>query len=357
MTRRRAAQIARWTVGGLVFGLACGCAPREVPLYPVAPTALVPIEHAHDKARPFARVFCSVLTHFQDEKGHSWGDCSRYLETVEAPAPLTPLTTTLRFAFVGGFGEDCMRDVHAYSTAMAHLREAHQVVVERISVPPFGASEKNGAIIARHLEEGWASDRTRRYVLIGYSKGAADLLEALRLVDAPQTKVAALVTIAGTIGGATLPEAFRSLMQASRPWMTPECPANIHEGIQSLLPDVRYRFLQDNPLPVAGYLIAGATSANETSKALRDSWKSLKPYGPRQDGLLLAWTEMLPGATFLGFARADHWAIALPFDESPQQFKAIDRNRFPRDALLEAIVRFVSANLQAGSPPPNRPPP
>jgi hypothetical protein len=35
----------------------------------------------------------------------------------------------------------------------------------------------------------------------------------------------------------------------------------------------------------------------------------------------------------------------MPFEESPQPPKSVDRNHFPRDALLEAIVRFVTADL------------
>src|SRR5206468_9277497 len=107
----------------------------------------------------------------------------------------------------------------------------------------------------------------------------------------------------------------------------------------------RQQFLRQNPTPVAAYSIVGATSLDETSAALRPSWKRLSAYAREQDGEVVAWEAVLPGARYLGIARADHWAIALPFEESAQPPKAIDRNHFPRDALLEAIVRYVSSDL------------
>jgi hypothetical protein len=80
------------------------------------------------------------------------------------------------------------------------------------------------------------------------------------------------------------------------------------------------------------------------SKPLRGSWKRLRTYAVEQDGLLVDWESVLPGAKYLGTARADHWAIALPFEESAERIDAVDRNHFPRDALLESIVRFVTAD-------------
>ena len=114
--------------------------------------------------------------------------------------------------------------------------------------------------------------------------------------------------------------------------------------------EVRQSFLRQNPMPVPSYSIVGATSLDETSSVLKPSWKRLSVHARDQDGLMIAWEAVLPGARYLGSARADHWAIALPFEESEQTLKGIDRNHFPRDALLEAIVRYVTADLGAAEP-------
>jgi hypothetical protein len=55
----------------------------------------------------------------------------------------------------------------------------------------------------------------------------------------------------------------------------------------------------------------------------------------------------MPGATLLGYVRGDHWAIALPFSRTSSALEAmlIERNAFPREVLLEAIVRRVEESL------------
>ena len=256
----------------------------------------------------------------------------------------------IRFLFVSGFGGDCFKDVRAFSTSIAHLKDAHQLAVEYFAVAPYGSSEENGKSIAKHIDEAWAGDKTHRYVVIGYDKGAADLQDALRALEAPKTKVAALVSVAGIVGGLWLPDQMRALMEPSRPWVAPSCPGNMKDGMHSLAREVRQAFLRENPLPVPGYSIVAASTLDETSSALRPSWKRLSVYAKEQDGQVVAWEGVLPGAKYLGSAHADHWSIALPFDESPQPPKAIDRNHFPRDALFEAIVRYVTADLEATIP-------
>ena len=328
--------------------IAAACAAGVAPVtYPVMPAALVPVDAEHNRARDFARVFCSTLPHLKDKDGRSWGDCAKYLDATDAPQPQTAIDARFKFLFVPGFGGECMKDVRAYSTSIAHLRDAHQIGVEYFAVAPFGSSEENGKSIARRIEEGWSGDASRRYVLIGYSKGATDILEALRVLDAPKTKVAAVVTIAGIVGGLWLPGDLRALMQGTQPWIAPGCPGNVEDGIHSVLRDVRLAFLRQNPLAVPGYSIVGATSLEETSTALRPTWRRLSIYTKEQDSQVVGWEGVLPGGKYLGLARADHWAIALPFEESPSAPKVIDRNHFPRDALLEAIVRYVSADLAA----------
>jgi hypothetical protein len=58
-----------------------------------------------------------------------------------------------------------------------------------------------------------------------------------------------------------------------------------------------------------------------------------------EDCQVIAGEGVLPGAAFLGIAKGDHWAVALPFSEAGNTL--VNRNRFPRTALLEALVRAV----------------
>jgi hypothetical protein len=66
------------------------------------------------------------------------------------------------------------------------------------------------------------------------------------------------------------------------------------------------------------------------------------------DGQLTKWDAIVPGARYLGAARADHLAVALPFDRMAggEVQKFMDHARYPRAALLESLVRFVVSDLE-----------
>jgi hypothetical protein len=328
-----------------LIAAACGGAPPSP--FHIMPSALVPITPAHNRARAFGRVFCGTLKHFADPNGRPWGDCSRYLESVDAPPPKPDeFSLTSRVLFVAGFGDECMKDVRAFGPSIAHLKDEHAVEVETYRSAPYASSAENGRAIARRIDESLKADAMhRRFILVGYSKGAVDLLEALDLLDGPATKVSALITIAGMVSGTPEARAFRALFAPARPWIDPRCPTNIGNAVDELLPDVRLRLAKHSVPLVPTYAVVGVTSSEATSKVFQDSWKRLSRYAAEQDGVLPAWHGVLDGATFLGVVRADHWAVALPFDETGNRPKAIDRNRFPRDALFEALLRFVSADL------------
>ena len=120
---------------------------------------------------------------------------------------------------VPGFGGECLKDVRAFSTSIAHLKDAHKIDVEYFAVAPFGSSEENGKSIARQIDAGWTADKSRRYVIVGYGKGTADILDALRVLDDAKSEVAAVVSVAGVVGGMWLPDDVRALMQPGQPWI------------------------------------------------------------------------------------------------------------------------------------------
>jgi hypothetical protein len=354
------AGVSSAAVAALVIMPACAAAVPPV-TYTVMPSTLAPIDGDHNKARDFGRAFCGALTHFKDPDGHSWGDCSKYIEIAEPPQAQPAFTTPYRFMLVGGFGGNCLKDVRAFGPSIAHLKDAHQIAVEPFAVAPYASSEENGKSIAKHIDEGWAADKAHRYVLIGYDKGAADLLEALRVLDAAPSKVAGIVTIAGIIGGVWLPDDVRALMQPAHAWIDPGCPANVQDGMGSLAREVRHSVLRSSPLQVPGYSLVGSSTLGETSTVLQPMWRRLSVYAREQDGELVAWEAVVPDGRYLGSMRADHWAIALPFDEASGEakgakaarlYKGIDKNRFPRDAMFEAVVRFVSGDLPTAEPAP-----
>ena len=98
---------------------------------------------------------------------------------------------------------------------------------------------------------------------------------------------------------------------------------------------------------VPTYSLIAKSDANTTSKSLMQTWRILSTYGVAEDGQLLKDDAIAPGAKYLGAALADHFAVALPFDKSPDSAirGGMDKAAYPRAALLEALIRFVTTDL------------
>jgi hypothetical protein len=58
---------------------------------------------------------------------------------------------------------------------------------------------------------------------------------------------------------------------------------------------------------------------------------------------------VVPGGTLLGYLNADHWALAVPFGRTHSTLASllVTHNAYPREALVEAILRFVEEDLEA----------
>ena len=59
------------------------------------------------------------------------------------------------------------------------------------------------------------------------------------------------------------------------------------------------------------------------------------------------WVSSRTGSTLLAFLNADHWAVAVPVAESHEIIAStlITQNKFPREALMEATVRYIEKDL------------
>ena len=89
-----------------------------------------------------------------------------------------------------------------------------------------------------------------RLVLIGYSKGTPDILDAIVSYPEIHARVAAVVSIAGAVGGSPLAntaEQYQADLLQHFPGAT--CEAGDGGGVASLRPAVRRAWLAQNPLP------------------------------------------------------------------------------------------------------------
>jgi hypothetical protein len=178
-----------------------------------------------------------------------------------------------------------------------------------------------------------------------------DALEALVAYPELVPRVAAVVSVAGAVNGSRLIEALDHMSAAlARHLSLVDCDVGDGDALESLRPAARMRFLATARLPTAVqyFSVVGIVDHAETSWPLRARWRRLAEIDPRNDGQLL-WTDaIIPGSKLLGYVRADHLAIALPFGRTPNWLGAVlDHNAFPREVMLEAIVRTVEEWLDA----------
>ncbi len=298
-------------------------------------------ERGKDLRASFAETFCTVLEKEHPDPG-GWGACSNY---IDASSPKTldlkPLPTNYRVLVIPGVLSSCNASTPAFAEGQKHLREAHGMTVDFLQLPNE-TSEANGRRIADYLRFEHKKD-PRPFVIVAYSKGAPDVQEALVADPDAAAAVAAFVTVAGAVGGSPIADTMPAIAEryaASLKLGT--CEGNVAEAFKSLRRDARQRFLADHPDPlVPSFSLVAISGESNTSKMLREAWKLLAAYDRRQDSQLIQTDAIVPGASFLGAIRADHLAVALPFESSSDESirSAADHNHYPRAALFEALVR------------------
>jgi dienelactone hydrolase len=311
-----------------------------------------------DQGTQFADIFCSVLRDEHPDEGQ-WGDCSKYLQTPPSskPATLAPLSTKYRVLILPGFLSSCVSSTPAMAKGQEHLKETHGLAIEYLQLPNE-SSDSNGKMIADYISAHMKTD-PRKYIVIGYSKGAPDAQEALSQSPGAASGVAAFVSLAGAIGGSPVANAMPALVERyTKTLNLGSCKGDIAQAAKSLRSDVRHQFLANHPDPVVPtYSLAALSDQTNTSKMLLQAWQILAAYDSEQDSQLTKQDAIVPGSTFLGAARADHLAVALGFEDSAgSEIKSImDKNHYPRAALLESLVRFVISDLESAPAGPIAP--
>jgi hypothetical protein len=169
-----------------------------------------------------------------------------------------------------------------------------------------------------------------------------------------KSAIAAFITVAGASGGSPIADAMPGIIDRwAGQYNFGSCKGDVITGFKSLRTDVRRAFLAAYPNPVVPtYSMVAVSDLATTSKALQKGWQLMSTFAKAHDGQLTRDDATVPGAIFLGVARADHLAVALPFDKTSDQAirNAMDKARYPRGALLEALVRFVSQDMSSVSP-------
>jgi hypothetical protein len=345
------------------LGLAlAGCAGS--PLVPFSadtpPLMLVPVAQAgvQDKRGRFREIYCAVLRARAGQLPdlRSCDDALTRLGTEPAgtgqPVPLGPSSRGLVAAVVPGIGYDCFAQwLQTPATAARHVAR-FGYAQQLMKVDALSGSTRNARQIRDTIMATDAGPGAPRLVLVGYSKGTPDVLEAIVNHPEIRPRVAAVVSIAGAVGGSALAidaEQYQADLLRHFPGAT--CDSGDGGAVASLRPDVRKAWLANNPLPgsVPTYSVVTLPQPERISKVLRGSAGKLAMIDGRNDSQVLFYDQVVPGSTLVGYINADHWAVAVPIARSHGTVASllVTENAYPREALLEAVLRFVEEDLAA----------
>jgi hypothetical protein len=337
---------------------ACSSPPLVPFTKDTPPLTLVSAQQAGitDERARFREIYCAVLETRAKELP-DYRPCEKALTRVGTePAPtgkpvsLGPSRQHLIVGLVPGLGWECFADWLNVTGSVTSYLAQFGYDAKFIEVGGLTGTEENArrirdAVLAMRVNPG-----ERRLVLVGYSKGGPDLLEAIVRYPEIRPYLAAVISAAGAIGGSPLANgAKESQADLLQHFPGARCKSD-EKAVASLRTDVRQTWLAQHPLPrdVSYYSLVTYPDPDHISRALHGSYKKLSKVDARNDSQLIFYDEVIPGSTLLGYVNADHWALAVPLDRSHPWITSalVTENAYPREALLEALLRFVEEHLE-----------
>ena len=341
--------------------LLSACEPRvpELRVTETPPAILLPAAKAGitDARGRFREIYCAVrIDHGAQLPNDRPCETSAALWQLPGEPPpsgrsvaLDPSTAGLTVVMVPGLLAECLRSKSTvFGDARANL-EARGYRTSYIQTRGRQASEVNAAIIRDALE---ALPPASRIILVTHSKGTVDLLVALANWPDLADRVVALVSVAGAVNGSPLadvvPDWIARLVELID---LAECPQGQSvEAADSLRRSTRLAWLATHAWParIHTYSLVAMADSDDMSTVLLLFNHVLARTEPANDGLVVASDAIVPGSTLLGYANADHLAVAMPFGSNAPLLAAtlMTHNDYPRAVLLEAAIRFVEEDLR-----------
>lgn len=304
-----------------------------------------------DQRKAFAEVFCR---HLALEHPPSAASCDHWLwgaAPVDAAertdsGPVLLATRSL-IVIPGIFGECVAPWVTPFSNDYATLeRLGYRVHV--VDVTGRGSSRLNADIIHSTLSDPALS--LDGAVVVAYSKGVTDFMLAASRPEALawKNRLSAFISVAGTANGSPAANhgaaLYASLLKRA-PFST--CPKSDGGGVDSLTyaqARAAADYFAASQVPFATYSVVAVAHGRPVNPVLDGFYRLLSRIDERNDGQVIVEDAVVQGSTVLGVFRADHWSIALPFEDSraPLMKPLAVNNHFPRGALIRAVLEFAA---------------
>ncbi len=274
--------------------------------------------------------------------------------------------------------------VRDFQDQLPRIERRFSMRVLRADAHPVRSCEANMADLLRALNEGKGLDAGGREIpdlvatppsdvfLIGYSKGAPDLLTLLVRHPAIRSRVRCVFTWAGAIGGSELADraagdfkhsslqqgalAVASVAKGLMPAglkLGKHVIRRVHEfdtagAVRDLTTGVRGTFLAENKaqldaLDLPMFYFRGATQLSEVPWSQRGGFRALSRIDRFNDMQVTSANASLPMpmATDLGVLRGHHWDFAYPSFRK-RRWLNNTYHPFPKEAALAAIVTLAA---------------
>jgi hypothetical protein len=353
---QQTAQVVLLTIAMLILS-GCASEPAE-PEVEISVTDYMQRASLVDRRGRFREIFCMVLEK-HGENLPDYRSCDAALTLAGDESGATGEKVELGYSnnnylvlLVPGLGWDCFADwLDVDLSATKHVA-SFGYEVRLLPVDGLSSTEKNALQIQKYISSLPSEDAGRPIILAGYSKGAPDILTAVVNYPDVANRVSGVVSLAGSIGGSPLAN-DASQSQANMLTNVPgsDCDVGDEGAVASLRTDVRQQWLVENTLPssIRYYSVVTYPSADRVSWGLRKSYKLLSKVDARNDTQVLIYDQMIPGSTLVAFVNADHWAIAVPVARrhSFVGSTVVNHNDYPREAMLEALLRFIEEDLSS----------
>lgn len=346
------------TAATVLIVSACSTTPLSPYTEDSPPLILVPASHAGvgDQRGRFREIFCAVLeAHGQTLPDYQHCDdaLTRVGDEPEGTGKSVALGSSERGLVameIPGIGWTCFANwLDTEGSVRDHIRQfGYDLIIQNVDA--LSSSTTNARQIRDAIMNMEMNGDEPGLVLIGYSKGTPDILEAIVSYPEIRERITAVVSASGAVGGSPLAnDATQSQLELLKHWPDAECTSGDGGAVESLLPATRKAWLAENPLPddFPYYSLVTYPNPERISLMLESSYNKLSRVDARNDGQLLFYDQVIPGSTLIAYINADHWALSVPVARTHPTIGSmfVDQNDYPREALLEAVLRFVEEDL------------